>query len=181
MIRTMLAAFMSLILMTVATAAEESAPGSDAKASKQVAAGKRTTFDVSQTVIQRPLEEGVSMDDAIDSMKLRANLVNMMFVAEQPLSKQLKAMGVESRRLEIFQFCDPLIARKMVDYNPIFAAYMPCRIALVEKPDGKAYLMMLDLNMLIQGAKLDPELRALAEQVNQKLTEIMEAGATGAL
>lgn len=138
-------------------------------------------IDISQTVVKMPLEEGVTMDDAVTSMKLRANMLNMMFVAHQPLGDQVRKMGHESKRLDIFQFCDPLIARRMVDYNPVFAAYMPCRIALVEEPDGKAYLIMLDLNMLIGGSELSPELRKLAEGVNSKLTEIMQAGAGGEL
>ena len=138
-------------------------------------------IDIEQTVIKLPLEEGIGPDDAIDSMKLRANLVNMMFVAHQPLSKQIEKMGGESGRLEIFQFCDPMTAAKMVKYNSIFAAYMPCRIALVEEEPGDFYLMMLDLDILIQGAELSPELKELAEEVNSKLTEIITAGAEGAL
>lgn len=138
-------------------------------------------FDITQTVVKMPLADDVSMDDAAASMKLRANMLNMMFVAHQPLGEQVKKMGFESRRLEIFQFCDPITARKMVDYNAIFAAYMPCRIAMVQEADGKAYLMMLNLDMLIQGAHLNPELRKLAQEVNAKLTEIMQAGANGDL
>ena len=140
-----------------------------------------TRIDIEQTVVKVPLAADVSMDDAIDSMKLRANMVNMMFVAHQPLSTQLEKMGFESKRLEIFQFCDPITAGKMVKYNSIFAAYMPCRIALVEEEDGQAYLMMLNLDMLIAGAELNDELKALAIEVNDKLMEIMTAGANGDL
>lgn len=145
------------------------------------AAAQPARIDVAQTVVQMPLAEGVTMDDAITSMQLRANLNNLMFVAHQPLSSQLEKMGHPSPRLEIFQFCDPLTARRMVDYNPVFAAYMPCRIALVERPKGTAVLMMLDLDMLIQGAELNPELRRLAEEVNEKLLDVMNAGANGEL
>jgi uncharacterized protein (DUF302 family) len=140
-----------------------------------------TRIDIEQTVIKMPLAPDVSMDDAIDSMKLRANMVNMMFVAHQPLSTQLEKMGFESKRLEIFQFCDPITAGKMVKHNSIFAAYMPCRIALVEEEDGQAYLMMLNRAMLIAGAELNDELKDLAVEVNDKLTEIMTAGANGDL
>lgn len=139
------------------------------------------SIDINQTVVKMPIEDEVTPNDAIDSMKLRANRHNMMFVSHQPLSQQLQKMGLESRRLEIFQFCDPVIAGKMVEYNSIFAAYMPCRIALVEEPDGIFYLMTLDLDMLIQGAELPPELHELAQDVNNKLLDIMEAGATGDL
>ena len=61
----------------------------------------------------------------------------MKSVGHQPLSKELAARGVESGRLEIFQFCNPNDAHVMVTHNPIFAAYMPCRIALVEDSEGK--------------------------------------------
>ena len=145
------------------------------------ASAASAAMDVEQTVVQMPLEEGITMDDAVTSMKLRANLHNMMFVAHQPLHEQLQKMGHDSMRLEIFQFCDPVTARKMVDHNAIFAAYMPCRIAMVERPGAPPLLMMLNLEMLIQGGGLGPELNALAEEVNDKLTDILQAGAAGEL
>ena len=145
------------------------------------ASGMPASFDIDQTVLKLAIDDGISMDEAIESMKLRANQHNMMFVAHQPIHKQLESMGVESKRMEIFQFCDPRIARKMVDHNPIFAAYMPCRIALVEEPDGKAYLMMLKLDILIGGAKLSQELGNMAIEINTKLLDILEAGASGDL
>ena len=44
--------------------------------------------------IQRfPLAEDVSVDDAIDSMSLRANMLNFKLVADLPLSEQVEAMG----------------------------------------------------------------------------------------
>jgi uncharacterized protein (DUF302 family) len=165
-LRPVLALLCALVVPVIVAVADEPAP---------------LSIPIEQTVVKMPIAEGVSMDDAVDSMKLRANLVNMMFVAHQPLYQQLRAMGMESGRLEIFQFCDAATAGKMVAYNSIFAAYMPCRIALVEEPDGKAYLMMLNLDMLIQGAELSPELKALAVEVNSKLMEIMTAGANGEL
>ncbi len=140
-----------------------------------------SSFSIEQTVVRMEIEEDVTAEDAIESMKLRANNLNVMFVAHQPLSTQVKSMGVDSRRLEIFQFCEPLMARKMVDFNPIFAAYMPCRIALVEEADGKMYLMMLNLDMLIEGTELADEVKAVAVSVSEKLMEIMVAGAEGDL
>ncbi len=136
-------------------------------------------FEIEQTVVKQQLAEGVSADDAIEALKSKAVEVNMKFVAHQPLSKELEARGVESGRLEIFQFCNPLDANEMVKYNPVFAAYMPCRIALVEDQDGKIWLMMLNLDMLINSTPLPPELKKIAEKVNSKLTQILEAGATG--
>ena len=71
-------------------------------------------LDIAQTVVKMPLAKGVSMDDAVEAMKIRANNLNIKLVAEMPLSKQIEAMGVKSRRMDIYQFCDPLTAKKMV-------------------------------------------------------------------
>ena len=138
------------------------------------------SIDINQTVTRVQLAEGVSADDAIDALQSRAIALNMKLVAHQPLSKELKARGIDSGRLEIFQFCNPEDAYKMVSYNPIFAAYMPCRIALVEQPDGTTWLMMINLDMLINNTELPPELKAMATKINNNLMEIMQAGATGA-
>jgi uncharacterized protein (DUF302 family) len=138
------------------------------------------TIDINQTVTRVKLAEGVTADDAIDALQSRAIALNMKLVAHQPLSKELKARGIESGRLEIFQFCNPEDAYKMVSFNPIFAAYMPCRIALVEEPDGSTWLMMINLDMLINNVELPPDLKKIATTINDNLMEIMQAGASGA-
>jgi len=137
--------------------------------------------DIAQTVVKRPLAEGVGPDDAVESMKLRANMLNIKLVAELPLSKQIKAMGKQARRMEIYQFCDPLTAKKMVEFNIDFAAYLPCRIALVEDAKGTHWLVMMNLDMLIKGASLDRALKKEAEKVRDILNEIMDAGVNGEL
>ncbi|MEN8176144.1 MAG: DUF302 domain-containing protein, partial [Pseudomonadota bacterium] len=131
------------------------------------------SFNIEQTVVKQQLAEDVSADDAIDAMQSKAVELNMKFVAHQPLSTELEARGVETGRLEIFQFCNPMDAHEMVKYNPIFAAYMPCRIALVEDQEGKLWVMMLNLDMLINSAPLPPELMAIAKRVNDTLLEVL--------
>ena len=119
------------------------------------------------------------MDAAVEAMKIRANKLNFKLVAEMPLSKQIEAMGEKSRRMEIYQFCDALTAKKMVEYDINFSAYLPCRIALVEDAQSQAWLVMMNLDMFIQGAKLSAPLQAEAIKVRNTLTEIMQAGAKG--
>lgn len=145
------------------------------------AADKPLVVDLEQTVIKMPIEEGISMDEAVESMKLRANILNIKLVAELPLSKQIKAMGKESRRIGIYQFCDALTAKKMVEYDMNFAAYLPCRIAMVEDAKGKGWLVMMNMEMLLNNPKLNKHLRVEAEKVWNDLNEIMKAGASGAL
>ena len=130
-------------------------------------------------VIKTPLNKGVSLDDAAEAMKIRANNLNMKLVAEMPLSKQLQAMGEKSGRIDIYQFCDPLSAKKMVEASVDFAAYLPCRIALVEDKDGKGWLVMANLDPLIASPALNAKLREDAKKVRDTLLEIMQAGAKG--
>jgi len=136
---------------------------------------------ISDTVLKMPLADDVSMDDAVDSMKLRANSLNFKLVAHLPLSKELEAMDVESGRIEIFQFCDARIANEMLQFDTDFAAYLPCRIALIEDQDGKPWLVTLDLGKIIPGANLPPELLEKAELVRDNIESIMTAGANGEL
>ncbi len=139
------------------------------------------TISISDTVLKMPLADDVSMDDAVDSMKLRANSLNFKLVAHLPLSNELEAMDVDSGRIEIFQFCDARIANEMLQFNPDFAAYLPCRIALIEDTDGKAWLVTLDLGKIIPGADLPPDLMEKAELVRDNIESIMTAGANGEL
>jgi uncharacterized protein (DUF302 family) len=139
-------------------------------------------FAVGQAILEMPLDDGVGMEDAVESMKLRANTLNFKLVAELPLSKQVEAMtGVPQRRMTIYQFCDALTAKQLLDSNPAFAAFLPCRISLIEGDDGKGRIIMLTMENLIRAANLSPDLRRKAEEVRDKLLSIMIAGATGDL
>lgn len=134
---------------------------------------------VSQTILKMALKDGINPDDAIQAMLSKASDLNMKNVGHQPVSKELEARGIESPRLEIFQFCNPEDAIKMVKYNTIFAAYMPCRIALVEDSDKKLWLEMLNLDMVINSVALPPDLNRIAIETNGKMLDILTAGATG--
>ncbi|MGD8589204.1 MAG: DUF302 domain-containing protein [Chromatiales bacterium] len=135
--------------------------------------------DIKQTVVQMSVKKGVSREDAIQALMSRAVEINLKYVSRQQVSKELEARGLETPYLDIFQFCNPEDARQMILYDPIYAAYMPCRIAMVEDKDGQLWLMMLNLDMLINSQLLPPELTEVAIRVNQAMLDVMVAGATG--
>ncbi len=136
-------------------------------------------FDISQTVIKMALADGVTWDAASEAMMSKAAELNMKLVGRQNVGKELQARGIPAQNLEIFQFCDPEDAMKMVAFNTIYAAYMPCRIALVEDSNKKNWLLMLNLDMIINAFSLPPELQAIAIGVNGEMLTILTAGATG--
>ena len=130
------------------------------------------------------IEKGVSLSDAVQSMQLRANDLNLKQVSELPLSEQVAAMtGKPQRRITIFQFCNALVAKKLVDYNVDFAVFLPCRIALIEDDKGQGWLVMMDMDVahLSKDYHIPPKLAEEMQTVREQLKSIMRAGASGAL
>jgi len=125
------------------------------------------------------LKKGVTPEDAAEAMVSKAAELNLRLVGRQNVHEALRSRGMKSPHLEILQFCDPEDAVKMVMKNPLYAAYMPCRISLVEDTNGRPWLFMLNLDMLIDNSSLAPDLQAIATRINQSMLAIMAAGATG--
>jgi Uncharacterized conserved protein len=155
-------------------------PVAYAEKTHAAATGNKAGAAANSPIVKMPLADGVSADDAVQSMKLRANLLNMKLVGELPLSKQVQAItGKKQRTVGIYEFCDPVTAEKMVDQNIDFAAYLPCRITVAQDADGKLWLVMMNLAPLID--QVPESLRSNAIRVRDTLNSIMKAGATGAL
>lgn len=149
----------------------------DTKASAP--APKIQMFDIAHSVLKMELAEGVTADAAAEAMLSKAAEINMKLVGQLNVSDEVRSRGVKAQRLQIFQFCNPEDAIRMIEFNTIYAAYMPCRIALVEDDKGKIWLQMLNLDMIIQAYPLPAELQALALNVNGQMLDILTAGATG--
>lgn len=127
------------------------------------------------------IQNSVSFDDAVESLKLRANQHNLKFVGVSPLYKEIEALtGKPAKRMEIFSFCDALTAQQMVAANPNMIAFMPCRIAMVEDELGKRWLisMMMDEVMI---AALPTSIRNNAQRVLAALKDTMLAASNGDL
>ena len=142
---------------------------------------KETGTSADATVWKIPLAEGITPEDAEQTMSFVANGHNIKDVGELPLSEQVEQMiGEKQRFLKIYQYCDPLTAMKMVDYSDAFSAYLPCRIAMVEDKQGQYALYSLNMDLMISGGKtLPPELLEEANRVRETIRDIMERGATG--
>lgn len=148
------------------------------------AAAPKAEQTVQTDVYKVAIEPGVSLTDAADSMRLRANALNLQLVAELPMSKQVEAVtGKPQRTITIFQFCDAVLAKDLIDVNLDFSIFMPCRIALIEDAKGQGWVVMMDVNVnaVAQEKRLPPALKTRIEGVRQSLVEIMQAGAKGEL
>jgi uncharacterized protein (DUF302 family) len=138
----------------------------------------------STDVYKIAIDRDISLVEAADSMRLRANALNLKLVAELALSKQVEAVTDQAQRtVTIFQFCDAVTAKDLIDLNLDFSVYMPCRIALIEDANGQGWLVMMDVNVdaVAKEKRLPQALKNRINEVRQSLVEIMQAGAKGEL
>lgn len=143
---------------------------------------------INMMVAKKKADAGIGFDEIIESMKVRANKLNFKLVGHSPLSKDVAAISgnKDTPRVEIFSFCDAMVAREIVDAVPEFIAFLPCRIAVMEDAKKAIWLVTLDwdvrwLDTSNHPDKITPDLREKAIRVRTSIDEIMEAGAKGEL
>jgi uncharacterized protein (DUF302 family) len=127
------------------------------------------------------VDEGLSAEEVIDSMKSLATSRSFLFVGESPFYKQIKAItGEDYRYVNFLSFCDARIGKQMLEYRDQYSGFMPCRIAIVEDKEGRLWLYSMNLDLMIHGGKaLPPELKESAERVRNTILEIMKGAAAG--
>ena len=135
---------------------------------------------------KKKVAEGITFDEAIESMEIKANDVNFKKVGHNMFWRDVGAIsGLPTLRVEVLQFCDATVGRSMLDYSPEFVIFIPCRIAILEDADGDIWLMTLDwdVSWLAMAwhpdSKLDEELTQEAIRLRDAMEQIMHAGATG--
>lgn len=133
------------------------------------------------TVWTVKVAEDLTFEDVDESIRSAAIDRNIRDVGALPLGDQVAAMtGAPWRRLNIYLYCNPLTAAKMVEHNIAYAAYLPCRIALVEDAAGDLWITTLDMDMMIHGGTpLPPELLAEALEVKDIILDVVTRGAEG--
>jgi uncharacterized protein (DUF302 family) len=132
------------------------------------------------TTWERKVNAGVTIDYIEQVLASVSIERNMKSVGELPLSKELEARtGKPQKFLKIYSYCSPTIAREMVDFSPHMAAYLPCRISVVEKEDG-LWLYTLNMDMMVKmGRKLPSPLKEHAMQVRDTIWEMIERASKG--
>ncbi|MCP4937344.1 MAG: DUF302 domain-containing protein [bacterium] len=133
------------------------------------------------TVWKRQVADGISFEDVHESIKTIAQENNIKDVGFLPLGDQVSAMnGKPWRKLNIYLYCNPLTAQKMVDHSDAYAAYLPCRISLLEDKQGKLWIYTLDMDMMIHGGKaLPPKLLKEAIEVKRIILDVLDRASKG--
>ncbi len=136
---------------------------------------------VGATVWSAKVAEGLTLEEVDQSIRNIAIERNIRGVGDLPLGDQVAAMNGEPwRKLNIYLYCNPLTAAKMVEYDIAYAAYLPCRISLAEDENGQLWIYTLDMDLMIYGGEtLPPELLKEALEVKDIMLDILERAAEG--
>jgi uncharacterized protein (DUF302 family) len=133
-------------------------------------------------------KKGLSFDEVVESMNLRANKLNFKYVGSNLMWKDFRAVlgDMDSPRIEVHSYCDIAVGRDLLKIAPEFLVFLPCRIGVMEDANKEIWVMMLDWNLDWVGGYenqmgITPELSKGAIDVRNKMEEIMMAGANGDL
>jgi uncharacterized protein (DUF302 family)/uncharacterized protein YceK len=132
------------------------------------------------TTWERKVKPGVTIDDIEQVFTQVSAERNMKGVGELPLSKELEARtGQKQKFLKVYSYCTPATARMMVDFSPHMAAYLPCRLTVVEKEDG-LWIYTLNMDMMVKmGRKLPSPLKEEAWKVRETIYTMMDRASRG--
>ena len=136
---------------------------------------------VDATVWRAKVADGITFEEVDQSIKTIANENNIKGVGELPLYKQVESMtGKKVRKIQIYMYCNPLTAVKMLDHSDAFSAYLPCRVSLIEDKTGQLWIYTLNMDPMIYGGKtLPPDLKAEAIRVKKIMKDILDRASKG--
>ncbi len=162
-------------------AAKNLAPGAAEETASMLSRWVESKGDIAYTTVwERKVADGVTLEDIEAALTSVSTERNIKDVGNLPLSDELIARGIDSGVLKVFSYCNPETARKMVDFSPAASAFLPCRIVVLERPDG-LWLYTLNMDMMIKmGRRMDdPDLLKAVTAVRDTIWEMMERGSRG--
>lgn len=132
------------------------------------------------TTWERRAAPGVTVEQIEQAFASVAAEYNLRAVGELPLSKELEARtGQPQPFLKVYSYCNPSTARRMLDFSPHMAAFLPCRVTVMAREDG-LWLYTLNMDMMTRmGRPLPPELKAEAGRVRDAIRAMLDRGAAG--
>lgn len=142
-------------------------------------------IDVSTAIYELPVNDGVSYQDVVDSLKSIAEGLNFVNPANFPIGEHMKLRGVDPQGVkDVRSFCNLSMGTEIMLDHPEFLVFAPCRIAIYEKPDTSNKLKLfiaLDRPSFDLKSIKNPTQRARksAQELETKLLEIIDKARKG--
>jgi uncharacterized protein (DUF302 family) len=126
-------------------------------------------------LIKVPTEKSVSEVATALQAAVQANHFGVMQVHN--LKETMVKKGVAfTHECLIFEVCQPQQAKKVLDANMSISTALPCRISVYEE-EGKTFMATLKPSILLSMFDV-PQLKAVAQEVEATLVEIMQEAAS---
>jgi len=146
-----------------------------------------TTGDPAKGMVKRVkmvIPEGVTkqeaFENAIEVMDEVGAEFGLAMVDSKTMPRGGKLFKDGGLLTHIRSYCSPSIADKFLTHSGEFIGFMPCRIGIVEDPNGDIYIYTMGLELMINGGHtLPPEMLELANEVKKGMYTMMEKGAAG--
>lgn len=176
---------MALLLLSLgACAANKPVPASSNQLIGKVRPGM-PAIDPDTAIYELPVNEGVSYQDVVDSLKSLSEGLNFVNPANFPIGEHMKLRGVDPQGIkEVRSFCNLSMGTEIILDHPEFLVFAPCRIAIYEKPDAnnklKLYIAMDRPTYDLKSIKNPTErARMSAQGLETVLLEIMDRARKG--
>ena len=93
-------------------------------------------IDTTTSIYELPVQNGVTYQDVVDSLKSVSEGLNFVNPANFPIGEHLKKRGIDPQGIkEVHSFCNLSMGTEIILDHPEFLVFAPCRIAIYEKPD----------------------------------------------
>jgi uncharacterized protein (DUF302 family) len=144
-------------------------------------------IDPTNAIYEVPVNEGVSYQDVVDSLKSVSEGKNFVNPANFPIGEHMKLRGQKPEgALEVRAFCNLGLGAEIMLDHPEFVVFAPCRIAIYEKRDANKKLkLFLGLDRPTFDLKniKNPTERAkkAAQELETSLLDIMDKARKGDL
>lgn len=109
----------------------------------------------------------------VEHVKTAVTTHNFFYGRVQTLEYGLTEPANENPKQVIVYFCNISLLNQALAVDPRVGMFLPCRVTILEKPDGKVQVMSVNPKVLSRLFN-NSELNELCEQMKQSYTEIME-------
>ena len=143
------------------------------------------SLNLSSAIYEVPVNDNVSYQDVIDSLKSVSEGMNFVNPANFPIAENMKKRGIDPQGIkEVHSFCNLSMGTEIMLDHPEFLVFAPCRIALYEKPDANKKLKLylgLDRPTFDLQSISNPSERAKrsAQELEDALIKLMDKARKG--
>jgi uncharacterized protein (DUF302 family) len=142
-------------------------------------------IDPATAIYELPVNDGVSYQDVVDSLKSLSEGLNFVNPANFPIGEHIQLRGIDPQGIkEVRSFCNLSMGTEIILDHPEFLVFAPCRIAIYEKPDAnnklKLFIAMDRPTFDLKSIKSPSErAKKSAQELETVLLEIMDKARKG--